>query len=225
MDQGGVTLLGHSFNDAALASLALTHRSMGKPNNERLEFLGDSLVNMVVAGMLYAAHDRASEGQLSRWRAGLVNGDALAGMARQQDLGRQLHLGSGELKSGGAERDSILADAFEAIVGAIYRDAGFAECQRCLEALFAEPVHDIRGAGKDAKTRLQEWLQGRGLELPEYRLEASHGKDHDKTFDVHCILHGEVAATHVGSGSSLRHAEQDAAQAALIALEGHDDDA
>lgn len=211
-------LLGHPFADAALARLALTHRSRGKPNNERLEFLGDSLVNMIVAAMLYAAHPHASEGQLSRWRARLVNGHALADMARAQELGPHLLLGPGERSSGGVRRDSILADAFEAVVGAIYLDAGFAACRQCLETLFAAPVDAVRGAAKDAKTQLQEWLQGRGHELPEYHLEASHGKDHAKTFIVACNVHAPVAGSWPGTGPSLRDAEQAAAAAALAAL-------
>ncbi|MGB8633983.1 MAG: ribonuclease III [Rhodanobacteraceae bacterium] len=212
-------VLGHQFADEDLARLALAHRSVGKPNNERLEFLGDSLVNMVVAGMLYAAHDRASEGQLSRWRARLVNGKALADMARKQSLGERLALGAGELKSGGARRDSILADAFEAVVGAIYLDAGFEACQQCLEHLFAEAVVQVRGAGKDAKTQLQEWLQGRGMALPEYQLVDSHGQDHAKVFDVRCVLSQPSERQYSASSSSMREAEQSAARAALDDLQ------
>lgn len=213
-----MNILGHEFVQADLAQLALTHRSMGKPNNERLEFLGDSLVNMVVASMLYEAHDLASEGQLSRWRARLVNGKALAGMARQQRLGERLKLGGGELKSGGARRDSILADAFEAVVGAIYLDGGFAACQQCLRDVFVVPVHEVRGAGKDAKTQLQEWLQGRGMALPEYQLVDSHGQDHAKVFDVRCVLNQPAERSYDASASNVRDAEQDAAQAALADL-------
>lgn len=214
-------LLGHEFRDAALGCLAVTHRSMGKPNNERLEFLGDALVNMIVAQMLYAAHAGANEGQLSRWRAQLVSGKALAKMAREQAFGEHLRLGPGELKSGGHRRDSILADALEAVVAAIYLDAGFAVCQERLQVLFAQAVQDVRGAGKDAKTRLQEWLQGRGLALPEYNLIGSHGEDHAKTFDVVCALSHPTAVQFNGSGTSLRDAEQAAAQAALASLESN----
>lgn len=211
-------ILGHEFAEPEMAQLALTHRSMGKPNNERLEFLGDSLVNMIVASMLYEAHDLASEGQLSRWRSRLVNGKALADMARQQRLGELLKLGAGELKSGGARRDSILADAFEAVVGAIYLDGGFAVCQQCLQAVFTDPVRNVRGAGKDAKTQLQEWLQGRGMALPEYQLVDSHGQDHAKVFDVRCVLDQPSERSYDASASSLRDAEQSAAQAALADL-------
>lgn len=214
-----MNILGHEFAESSLADLALTHRSMGKPNNERLEFLGDSLVNMIVASMLYDAHDLASEGQLSRWRARLVNGKALAGMARQQRLGERLKLGGGELKSGGARRDSILADAFEAVVGAIYLDGGFVACQRCLHDLFAGPVREVRGAGKDAKTQLQEWLQGRGMSLPEYQLVDSHGQDHAKVFDVRCVLNQPAERSYEASASSLRDAEQSAARSALADLQ------
>lgn len=212
-------LLGHRFGDAALAALALTHRSMGRPNNERMEFLGDALVNLLVAEMLYETHPRADEGALSRMRSQLVSGVALAQVARELDIGAGLRLGAGELKSGGHRRDSILADAFEACVAAVYMDAGFSVCRERVRALFAERVEAIHKPRKDPKTRLQEWLQGRGFALPEYRLDASHGEEHDKSFDVTCLLTEPQAQAFSGSGGSRRAAEQAAAHAALTLLE------
>ena len=176
--------LNYRFRDPALAQLALTHRSIGKPNNERLEFLGDALLGAIVAEMLYEVHPHASEGELSRLRAQLVNGQALAVVARELDLGDGLKLGPGELKSGGFRRDSILADAFEAMVAAVYLDGGFDACRETVRGLFAERIAALRRSSKDAKTRLQEWLQAKGLPLPQYELVASHGEDHAKTFDI-----------------------------------------
>lgn len=212
-------LLGHAFADPALAELALTHRSMGRPNNERMEFLGDALVNLVVAELLFERRPRADEGELSRLRAHLVSGAALAAMARSLDLGACLKLGPGELKSGGVRRDSILADAFEASVAAIFLDAGFEVVRERLRVLFEPVLADIDGNLKDAKTRLQEWLQGHGMALPEYRLENAGGEEHARTFDVLCVLQEPRPMRFEGSGSSRRHAEQAAAQRALEALE------
>ena len=210
--------LGYHFTDEALLQLALTHRSAGRPNNERLEFLGDALVNMVVAEMLFDARERASEGELSRLRAQLVSEPALAARARELQLGELLKLGSGELKSGGFRRDSILADAFEAVVAAIYRDGGFAACRDWLRAIFAEPLAAVGPPQKDPKTRLQEWLQARGLPLPRYELLAERGDEHSRIFDVVCAIAQPHAARFEGSGGSRRAAEQAAAEAALNAL-------
>jgi ribonuclease-3 len=212
-------LLGHEFADTALAELALTHRSMGRPNNERMEFLGDALVNLVVAELLYEQRPRADEGELSRLRSQLVSGQALAELARELDLGDGLRLGPGELKSGGFRRDSILADAFEATTAAIFLDAGFDALRRCLRTLFRPRLEAVGGPVKDAKTRLQEWLQARGMALPEYRLEDSRGEEHAKEFDVACMLSQPQPMRFDGSGSSRRNAEQAAAQAALDVLE------
>jgi len=208
----------HRFNDPALAQLALTHRSIGKPNNERLEFLGDALLGAVVAEMLYEAHPRASEGELSRLRAQLVNGQALAVLARGLSLGDRLKLGPGELKSGGFRRDSILADAFEALLAAVYLDAGFATCRDVVRQLFAQQIAELPKSSKDAKTRLQEWLQARGLALPQYELADSHGEDHAKVFDVSCIISEPFAFRADASGPSRRGAEQDAADMVLARL-------
>ncbi len=212
--------LGYRFADETLLQLALTHRSAGRPNNERLEFLGDALVNLVVAEMLFDARPRASEGELSRLRAQLVSEPALAERARELQLGDELKLGTGELKSGGFRRDSILADAFEAVVAAIHRDGGFAACREWLQAIFAAPLASVGPPQKDPKTMLQEWLQGHGLPLPHYELLAEHGEEHARRFDVACVLEQPAPARCEGSGSSRRAAEQVAAEKALEMLMG-----
>jgi ribonuclease III len=212
--------LAHGFRDPELLRLALTHRSHGRPNNERLEFLGDALVNLCVAEMLYDAYPRADEGELSRLRAQLVSGAALAERARGVALGDDLLLGPGELKSGGFRRDSILADAFEAVVAAVYLDGGYEACRALLRGIFADGVNAGGPAQKDAKTRLQEWLQAQGYPLPHYELLASHGEEHARTFDVACVLSEPEPARFEGSGNSRRAAEQVAAESALDALIG-----
>jgi ribonuclease III len=210
--------LGHAFANPALLAQALTHRSAGHHNNERLEFLGDALVNLIVAELIYEEHPAADEGEMTRLRAALVNGTALASIARDAEIGDLLHLGPGELKSGGFRRDSILADAFEAVVAAIYLDAGWPACRGIVRGLFAGRTTIGTGAAKDAKTRLQETLQARGLPLPLYELVASHGDEHAKTFDVECRIESLGIRTS-GSGSTRRGAEQAAAEQALVALE------
>ena len=152
------TLLGHPFADPRLLEQALTHRSASHANNERLEFLGDALLNLFVAELVYECHPRADEGAMTRLRAALVNGPALAGIARGEGIGECLHLGPGELKSGGFRRDSILADAFEALLAAVYLDAGWSACRLLVRRLFAERVQAGATTPKDAKTQLQEWL-------------------------------------------------------------------
>jgi len=210
--------LNYRFRDPALARLALTHRSIGKPNNERLEFLGDALLGAIIAEMLYEVHPKASEGELSRLRAQLVNGQALAVVARELELGDGLQLGPGELKSGGFRRDSILADAFEAMIAAVYLDGGFDACRDTVRGLFAERIAALRRSSKDAKTRLQEWLQAKGLPLPHYELVASHGEDHAKTFDISCTITEPVALVAEAHGGNRRAAEQDAAEIVLNQL-------
>ena len=210
--------LSYRFRDPVLAELALTHRSVGKPNNERMEFLGDALLGVMVAELLYEAHPNASEGELSRLRAQLVNGQALAVIARELELGDGLKLGPGELKSGGFRRDSILADAFEALLAAVYLDGGFDACRQVVRELFGGRVAAIPRSSKDAKTRLQEWLQGRGLPLPQYELKNAHGEDHAKTFDVFCAITEPQAISAEGHGGSRRAAEQDAAETVLRLL-------
>lgn len=210
--------LNYRFRDPELAALALTHRSVGKPNNERLEFLGDALLGAFVAEMLYEVHPKASEGELSRLRAQLVNGQALAAIARELELGDALKLGPGELKSGGFRRDSILADAFEASLAAVFLDGGLDACRQVVRELFAERIAALQRSSKDAKTRLQEWLQGRGHALPQYELVDSRGEDHAKVFDVRCTVTEPQPFSAEASGSSRRQAEQDAADAVLAHL-------
>ena len=211
---------GHVFADPGLLAQALTHRSAGSPHNERLEFLGDALLNLIVAEQLYARWPKADEGAMTRARAELVRESALAGVARGLDLGARLTLGPGEMKSGGHRRDSILADALEAVIAALYLDGGFDACRQSVlpwfEPLLAAlpPLHQV---GKVAKTRLQEWLQARQLPLPHYVLLAETGDDHDKTFLVGCTL-TEPPLSAEGAGSSRRAAEQRAAEAILDRL-------
>ena len=211
------TLLGHPFADPRLLEQALTHRSASHANNERLEFLGDALLNLFVAELVYECHPRADEGAMTRLRAALVNGPALAGIARGEGIGECLHLGPGELKSGGFRRDSILADALEALVAAIYLDAGWEACRATVRRLFGPRVEAGVPTPKDAKTRLQEWLQGRNLPLPAYDLVGTSGEEHARQFDVLCRVAEPTVATE-GRGSSRRAAEQMAAEAALSRL-------
>lgn len=208
--------LGHAFADSSLLRRALTHRSAGGEHNERLEFLGDGVVNLVMAEALFRRWPRADEGRLTRARAHLVRESTLAGIARELDLGALLELGPGELKSGGHRRDSILADALEAVAGAIFLDAGFDACRTAVLGWFGERLERLDGEScdKDAKTRLQEWLQARQRALPEYELLEASGEDHDKTFDVRCrIVEPSLQAS--ARASSRRQAEQYAAQAIL----------
>jgi ribonuclease-3 len=206
------------FSDLALLQRALTHRSAAKDNNERLEFLGDALLNFVVARRLYALYPDYPEGDLSRARAALVNKVVLAEIARAIELDTQLILGPGEIRSGGAQRSSALGDALEAVIGAILLDAGLPVAEQAIEALFANRLESLPDAGalKDSKTRLQEWLQGLGLGLPRYAVESIDGGDHNQIFTVSCHVDGRGHA--VGSGSSRRRAEQEAAAAMLAML-------
>lgn len=213
--------IGHRFGAPQLLAQALTHRSAGVPHNERLEFLGDALVNLVVAEALYARWPRADEGALTRARAELVRESALAAIARELDLGSRLTLGPGELKSGGHRRDSILADALEAVVAAIYLDSDFDRCREAVLPWFEPalaalpPPHKV---GKDAKTRLQEWLQARQQPLPIYALEAENGEEHARSFRVRCELPGRPGISAEGDGGSRRAAEQVAAEKVLEQL-------
>ena len=212
--------IGHRFADPQLLAQALTHRSAGAPHNERLEFLGDSIVNQMIAEALYQRWPKADEGALTRARAELVREASLASIGRRLELGERLTLGPGEMKSGGHRRDSILADAVEAVVAAIYLDAGFEACRAVIlpwfeTALAALPVGK---AEKDAKTRLQEWLQARQRTLPAYELISETGDDHAKLFRVRCVL-AEPALVTEGEGTSRRLAEQQAAAAAIEQLD------
>ncbi|SDU76462.1 ribonuclease III [Pseudomonas sihuiensis] len=211
--------LGYSFKDQDLMILALTHRSFAGRNNERLEFLGDAILNFVAGEALFERFPQAREGQLSRLRARLVKGETLAVLARGFELGEYLRLGSGELKSGGFRRESILADALEALIGAIYLDAGMeAARERVLDWLTGElDGLTLVDTNKDPKTRLQEFLQSRACELPRYEVVEVQGEPHCRTFMVEC----QVALLNektLGQGGSRRIAEQVAAAAALIAL-------
>jgi ribonuclease-3 len=211
--------LGYHFRDPALLEAALTHRSASRLNYERLEFLGDSVLNFVVALLTFRRYPDASEGDLSRYRAALVSSQSLAAVAGPLGLGEQLRLGSGELKTGGFRRDSILGDSLEALFGAIYLDAGLEVVAAVVERLLAPKLGALPTAEalKDPKTRLQEELQARGLELPRYALDKVEGEPHDQWFVASC----EVAALGLrgtGDGSSRRRAEQEAAQHVLEAL-------
>ena len=203
---------GHAFSRPALCQAALTHRSAGNVHNERLEFLGDSILNCSVARLLYDAHPQADEGALSRLRATLVSGDTLAQIAAELGLGEHLRLGPGELKSGGFRRASILADALEAILGAIFVDAGFDAAAAVVKHIIGARRSDLPAAEtlKDAKTRLQESLQARGLALPVYTLTVVAGEPHAQSFSVTCEVpsFGLIA---VGEAGSRRRAEQLAA--------------
>lgn len=213
--------LDYRFADGQLLTQALTHRSAATCNNERLEFLGDGVLNFVIAAALFEAHPQASEGDLSRLRAVLVRGRTLAVIARELGLGELLILGPGEQRNGSSRRDSILADAVEAILGAIYSEAGFDTTRRVILGLFAQRLQHLPTAdeAKDAKTRLQEWLQGRGRALPEYALVRRSGPQHAEHFVTSChVVDTDIRCT--GEGASRRKAEQDAARHMLDRLTG-----
>ena len=212
----------YRFEDGRLLEQALTHRSLGPGHYERLEFLGDSLLSMVIAEALFRQRPHAAEGDLSRLRSRLVRDVTLARMARELGLGDHLRLGAGELKSGGFLRESILADVVEAIIGAIYLDGGFEAARRVIRELFAERLADLPDADslKDPKTRLQELLQGRGHALPTYRVISESGADHAKCFEVECRAEGLVEPVRAEAGSR-RKAEQAAARIMFGRLEAH----
>lgn len=214
-------VLGYRFNNPALLTVALTHRSAGTPNNERLEFLGDAILSYVMADLLFARFPTANEGQLTRLRADLVKEETLAAIAAQLQLGTALRLGGGELKSGGWRRASILADALEAIIGAVYLDAdsNVNPIKQLLTNLYADRLQNLPlSESKDAKTRLQEYLQARRLELPSYRVLTVVGNPHEQHFSIECRVAGLDAPTY-GEGNSRRHAEQVAAAQALDLLQ------
>lgn len=208
--------LGHRFSAPELLRQALTHRSYGSPHNERIEFLGDSVLNCVVATLLFERFGSLSEGELSRQRANLVRQESLARIARELNLGDTLNLGEGELKSGGARRPSILADALEAVFGAVYLDAGFDAARAAIGRLYQPLIAqlDPRNSGKDAKTSLQEILQARRLPLPQYGLLDTRGEAHAQEFEVECAI-PTLGIRSRGIGGSRRAAEQAAAQAAI----------
>lgn len=213
--------IGYRFKDPALLAQALTHRSFGSPHNERLEFLGDGVLGCVIGEDLYARFPDISEGKLHLLQASLVRETALAAVARSIELSKYLRLGAGEASSGGADRPSILADAMEAVYGAVFLDGGYAAARDAVQRSFEEPLGklDPRASAKDAKTRLQEWLQGRGQPLPGYRVTATEGVPPNQVFVVECSAPG-LDARATGSGSSRRRAEQQAATNLLKQIEG-----
>jgi ribonuclease-3 len=214
--------LGYAFKRPELLRQALTHRSFGANNNERLEFLGDSVLNCAVAATLYRTYPRLSEGDLSRLRAHLVKEPSLAGIARHIGLGGLLVLGEGELRSGGAERPSILADGVEALIGAVFLDGGFAAAEDVVARLYAGLLENLdpRILGKDPKTLLQEHLQARRLALPAYAIVSVSGEAHRQEFQVECVIAALDIRT-VGKGASRRAAEQEAARQAYEKAASH----
>jgi len=212
--------LGYAFGEPTLLRQALTHRSYGQPHNERLEFLGDSVLNCAMASLLFERFGKLDEGDLSRLRSNLVKQQALVDIAHRLGLSRHLLLGEGELRSGGMRRPSILGDTVEALIGAIFIDAGFDRASAVIRALY-DPILksvDPRTLGKDAKTLLQEHLQGKKLPLPVYAVVATHGAAHSQTFEVECSV-PKLGIQVLGSGGSRRAAEQAAARLALDAAE------
>lgn len=208
--------IGYVFGSRGILDQALTHRSFGAPHNERLEFLGDSVLNCVIAQALYERFAGVREGDLSRLRANLVRQETLAEIAQRLGLGEQLRLGEGELKSGGFRRPSILADALEALFGAVFVDGGFERARQTILQLYEPSLSNLdpHHSGKDAKTTLQEFLQGRRLALPQYLLRATRGEAHAQEFEVECLI-PELGITAIGRGTSRRSAEQEAAKRAF----------
>jgi len=203
--------LGYQFKNIHLLKIALTHRSSSEENNERLEFFGDAVVNLVIAEALLHQFPQAQEGELSRWRATLINRETLGMIGRQFELGRYLHLGLGELKSGGHDRTSIISCAMEAIIGAIYLDSNFAVTRECILRWYQPLLLSLMSAAshKDPKTQLQEYLQSRHLPLPIYEVKSVEGEAHQQIFVVNCIVQGKEI---LGKGTSRRRAEQEAAE-------------
>ena len=211
--------LGHEFSDQALFERSVTHRSFSADHNERLEFLGDSVLNLSVAHWLFEKLNDQTEGDLSRVRANLVKQDTLFQLAFDLELSTVLRLGEGELRSGGQKRPSILADALEALIGAVYLDAGYPAAQALVLRLFKDVAVNpqMQAASKDPKTELQEWLQGRKLQLPLYTVVATRGAAHKQMFEVACDIR-EMGLSQLGLGTSRRAGEQSAAAAMLETL-------
>jgi ribonuclease-3 len=217
------TKLHYKFSDPSLLTEAITHRSKHSINNERLEFLGDSILGYVISSELFQRYPQAREGQLTRGRAVLVKGETLAELALQLELGDYLHLGPGELKSGGHRRKSILADAMEAIIGAIYLDGGLEAARHHILAVYSDKLHalSLEEVSKDPKTQLQEYLQARKQPLPDYEVVATTGSEHEQVFEISCKVKMLSRAVK-GTGRSRRKAEQAAASKALKLLEAAD---
>ena len=212
--------LQYTFSDQQLLVLALSHRSRGSQNNERLEFLGDAVLGLTISNFLYRRFSHASEGDLSRIRSQIVRAESLAEIARSLELGPELLLGQGEMKSGGQRRDSILGDTVEALIGAIYLDGGILSAERCILSWFSEQLNAVAldVPVKDPKTALQEWLQGRGRALPEYQLVKTEGEDHSRLYTMGCII-DELKSAATATASSRRRAEQLVAEKILKELE------
>ena len=210
----------HSFARPELFEQALTHRSAGRYNNERLEFIGDGILNFVIAAALYDRYPDAPEGDLSRFRSRLVRQETLAEIGRELELGPRLIMGSGERKSGGRRRESVLGDAVEALLGAIYLDSGFAACSKQIHSWFDHRLSSLPSVEelKDPKTRLQEHLQSKGMKLPQYELIDEHGADHAKLFTIKCAIQDLRLETNA-TARSRRKAEQSAAAEALAMIE------
>ncbi len=219
MDNPLSVRLGHHFHDPKLLQRALTHRSYAPDHNERLEFLGDSVLGCIIASHLYREYTQLSEGELSRLRSNLVREETLAVLAQKIELGQHLRLGEGERKSAGFNRPSILADGIEALIGAIFLDGGFVAAEKAVLKLFVPYLAevDIATLGKDSKTLLQEYLQGRRLPLPSYSVIATHGEAHAQSFVVECAI-PKFDISVRGEGNSRRNAEQHAARAAYLKL-------
>ncbi|MBC7483048.1 MAG: ribonuclease III [Rhizobacter sp.] len=215
--------IGHRFDDRALLTCALTHRSFGADHNERLEFLGDAVLSLAISALLFERFAGSDEGDLTRVRAHLVREDSLHRVALQICLPEVLRLGEGEARGGGAQRASILADALEAVIGATFRDGGFEAASRVVQGLFGEVIQntDVASWSKDAKTELQEWLQARRLPVPAYRISATRGQAHAQTFEVECLV-PPLNLVEGGVGRSRRVAEQEAARRMLDALKASD---
>ncbi len=216
--------LGYRFTNSALLARSLTHRSAGAEHNERLEFLGDAVLQAAISTLLYEHFGGSDEGDLTRVRAHLVREDSLARVAVAIGLPDVLRLSEGEARGGGAQRPSILADGVEALIGATFIDGGFAPAQALVQRLFGEVIasSDIDGWSKDAKTELQEWLQARKLPVPAYRIVATRGQSHAQTFDVECSVPA-LRLVEQGEGKSRRSAEQDAARRMLAGLKASDE--
>jgi len=212
--------LGYQFSDVEFLQRALTHRSVGSKNNERLEFLGDSLVNFMIADVLYHEYSKLPEGDMSRVRAHLVKGETLAEIGIEYNLSEYLVLGPGELKSGGFRRNSIIADTVEAIIAAVYEDGGLDKCRNLVESLYRRRLEELdpKKIGKDSKTRLQELLQSFQEPLPEYSIISVNGAAHDQAFTVSCYV-AKLNTKFEATASSRRKAEQKAAGIALKAFD------
>ncbi len=211
--------LGYHFQDKSLLEQALTHRSYNDKHNERLEFLGDALLNSVITKKLFKKYVHFSEGDLSRLRANLVNGEVLASLAKELGIAEYMRLGAGEIKSGGLQRNSILANAIEAIIGAIYLDGGTDVCRQCVNAWYSDSfiLSHSRGLQKDPKTSLQEYLQSKKMTLPIYSVLSVQGHEHSQIFHVECRI-PDLSQTAIGTGNNRKRAEQEAAKNILLML-------